>query len=100
MGLFAHQHRGGLGAPALGTHAMTAWKQHLPPMATLGPLLALLAACAFFSFQSDRFLSAGNFSLILQQVSHGIAVRMAVMAMILAPDSLGNSHKTGKRRSA
>jgi fructose transport system permease protein len=67
MGLSAHD-RGGLGAPALNARNMTAWKHHLPPMATLGPLLALLAACVFFSFQSDRFLSAGNFSLILQQV--------------------------------
>jgi len=34
----------------------------------VGPLLALLAACIFFSFQSDRFLSGRNFSLIVQQV--------------------------------
>ncbi len=40
----------------------------LPPLSTFGPLLALLAACAFFSFQSERFLSGQNFSLILQQV--------------------------------
>jgi fructose transport system permease protein len=40
----------------------------LPPLATLGPFIALLAACGFFATQSDRFLSAGNFSLILQQV--------------------------------
>jgi fructose transport system permease protein len=40
----------------------------LPPLATLGPFIALLAACAFFATQSDRFLSGGNFSLILQQV--------------------------------
>ncbi|MDD0838039.1 ABC transporter permease [Curvibacter sp. HBC61] len=43
-------------------------KDKLPPLATLGPLVALLAACLFFATQSDRFLSAGNFSLILQQV--------------------------------
>ncbi len=43
-------------------------KDRLPPLGTLGPLLALLAACAFFATQSDRFLSGGNFSLILQQV--------------------------------
>ncbi|HEV7813599.1 MAG TPA: ABC transporter permease [Janthinobacterium sp.] len=30
--------------------------------------MALLAACIFFAFQSDRFLSGQNFSLILQQV--------------------------------
>ena len=41
---------------------------HLPPVATLGPVLALVLACAFFTSQSDRFLSGSNFSLILQQV--------------------------------
>ena len=40
----------------------------LPPLATLGPFIALLIACLFFATQSDRFLSAQNFSLILQQV--------------------------------
>jgi len=40
----------------------------LPPLATLGPLIALLLAVAFFATQSDRFLSVQNFSLILQQV--------------------------------
>jgi fructose transport system permease protein len=40
----------------------------LPPVATFGPLLALLAACAFFASQTDRFLAGQNFSLILQQV--------------------------------
>src|SRR5438105_15615751 len=39
------------------------------PLATLGPLLALLAACAFFASQSDRFFSGGNLSLVLQQVA-------------------------------
>lgn len=40
----------------------------MPPLATLGPLIALLLAVIFFSTQSDRFLSVQNFSLILQQV--------------------------------
>ncbi len=40
----------------------------LPPLATLGPVIALLLACTFFATQSDRFLSVQNFSLILQQV--------------------------------
>ncbi|PZS28729.1 MAG: ABC transporter permease, partial [Pseudonocardiales bacterium] len=35
---------------------------------TLGPLAALLIACIFFSYKSDRFLTGGNFSLIVQQV--------------------------------
>ena len=40
----------------------------LPPIAALGPLIALVLAAAFFATQSDRFLSIQNFSLILQQV--------------------------------
>jgi len=43
-------------------------KDRLPPLGTLGPFLALLAACAFFASQSDRFLTGGNLSLVLQQV--------------------------------
>ena len=46
--------------------APTTWRP--PPLATLGPLFALVAAAAFFATQSDRFLSIQNFSLILQQV--------------------------------
>ncbi len=37
-------------------------------MGTLGPFIALIVACIFFSLQSERFLSLQNFSLILQQV--------------------------------
>ncbi|MDX6399193.1 MAG: fructose transport system permease protein, partial [Gaiellaceae bacterium] len=37
-------------------------------VAQLGPLFALLLACIFFATQSDRFLTGGNFSLIVQQV--------------------------------
>ncbi len=40
----------------------------LPPLATLGPFIALLLACAFFATQSENFLTLQNFSLILQQV--------------------------------
>jgi fructose transport system permease protein len=39
------------------------------PWAQLGPLLALLLACAFFAGTTDRFLSGPNLSLILQQVA-------------------------------
>jgi fructose transport system permease protein len=35
---------------------------------TVGPLLALVATMAFFSFKSDRFFQAENLSLVLQQV--------------------------------
>jgi fructose transport system permease protein len=37
-------------------------------LAQLGPLIALLLVCAFFTTQSDRFLTGGNFSLVFQQV--------------------------------
>jgi fructose transport system permease protein len=37
-------------------------------LGALGPALALLAACAFFASQSDRFLTGANLSLVLQQV--------------------------------
>jgi fructose transport system permease protein len=41
---------------------------HLPPLATFGSLVALVAACAFFASRTDRFLMGQNLSLILQQV--------------------------------
>ncbi|WP_284618090.1 ABC transporter permease [Aquabacterium humicola] len=47
---------------------MRTLKDKLPPLGTLGPFIALLAACAFFATQSDRFLTGGNLSLVLQQV--------------------------------
>jgi fructose transport system permease protein len=47
---------------------MNSLKAKLPPMGTLGPAIALILACAFFSFQHERFLTLQNFSLILQQV--------------------------------
>ena len=47
---------------------MNSLKAKLPPLGTLGPAIALALACAFFSFQHERFLTLQNFSLILQQV--------------------------------
>ncbi len=47
---------------------MTTLKAKLPPMGTLGPAIALLLACGFFTFQHENFLTLKNFSLILQQV--------------------------------
>ena len=44
-------------------------KFQLPSINVIGPLVALLLAIIFFSFQHERFLTVGNFSLILQQVS-------------------------------
>src|SRR3954469_129522 len=36
-------------------------------LAQLGPLIALILVCLFFTTQSDRFLSGQNFSLIFQR---------------------------------
>ncbi|WP_157314236.1 ABC transporter permease [Chitinibacter sp. GC72] len=47
---------------------MPSWKEQLPSIGSLGPFMALLIACGFFSFQSEQFLTGANFSLILQQV--------------------------------
>ncbi len=47
---------------------MDTLKSKLPPIGQLGPFIALVIACAFFSFTTDRFLSGENLSLILQQV--------------------------------
>ena len=47
---------------------MNSLKAKLPPLGTLGPAIALLLACAFFTFQHENFLTLKNFSLILQQV--------------------------------
>jgi fructose transport system permease protein len=38
------------------------------PWGQLGPFIALVIACGFFSITTDRFLSGENLSLILQQV--------------------------------
>jgi len=43
-------------------------KRKLPPLGQLGPFIALLIACAVFGATTERFFSADNFSLILQQV--------------------------------
>jgi fructose transport system permease protein len=40
----------------------------VPSPGTVGPLLALLVASAFFASRTDRFLTGDNLSLILQQV--------------------------------
>ena len=36
-------------------------------LTNLGPLVALVLACAYFASQSDRFFTGSNFSLIIQQ---------------------------------
>jgi fructose transport system permease protein len=53
------------------------------PWTTLGPWIALLVACVFFATQSDRFLSAENFSLILQQGMVGGVIALGQTLIIL-----------------
>ncbi|MGH7711450.1 MAG: ABC transporter permease [Gemmatimonadaceae bacterium] len=43
-------------------------RTRLLTLGTLGPVLALIAACAFFASRSDRFLTGDNLSIVLQQV--------------------------------
>ncbi len=46
---------------------MNTSSRHIP-WGALGPWLALLTTCLFFTAQSDRFLTTENLSLVLQQV--------------------------------
>ena len=55
----------------------------LPAPGAVGPLLALLAACAFFATRSDRFLTGANLSLILQQVMVVGAIAVGQTLVIL-----------------
>jgi fructose transport system permease protein len=48
---------------------MDTLKAKLPPIGQLGPFIALLIACVFFSFTTDQFLTGQNLSLVLQQVA-------------------------------
>ena len=63
----------GGGPSAAGAPPEPAAKRGVPKVsgdriAQLGPLIALLLACIFFTTQSDQFLEPRNFSLIIQQV--------------------------------
>jgi len=39
----------------------------IAPLTSLGPLIALVLACAYFATQSSRFLTGPNLSLVIQQ---------------------------------
>lgn len=56
-----------MGLPADSTTAAKA-PLHIP-WGQLGPFIALLLACAFFSLTTERFFNGENLSLILQQVT-------------------------------
>ena len=55
------------GEPPTSAEALTL-RERLPAIGTLGPVVALLVACAFFATQHDRFLTGANLALVLQQV--------------------------------
>ena len=60
--------RAGRAAPEGGGGGRAIPKVSGDRVAQLGPLIALILACIFFTTQSDRFLDPANFSLIIQQV--------------------------------
>ncbi|BDG01429.1 ABC transporter permease [Anaeromyxobacter oryzae] len=61
--------RAPLASPPIPTTAAERLERaRLPSLATLGSVVALVLACAFFAWRTDRFLAGPNFSLILQQV--------------------------------
>ena len=56
---------------------------HLPSLSTLGPLIALLLACIFFTTQSDRFLTSQTLSLVLKQISFVAVIAIGQTLVIL-----------------
>jgi fructose transport system permease protein len=59
---------GGTAPPEGGSGGKATPKVSGDRVAQLGPLIALVLACIFFTTQSDQFLDPANFSLIIQQV--------------------------------
>jgi fructose transport system permease protein len=56
---------------------------HLPSLSTVGPLIALLLACIFFTTQSDRFLTSQTLSLVLKQISFVAVIAIGQTLVIL-----------------
>jgi fructose transport system permease protein len=54
--------------PSGGQRARGLASAALAQLSTLGPVIALVIAAGFFTFESPRFLTGGNLSLIVQQV--------------------------------
>ncbi|MDQ6791785.1 MAG: ABC transporter permease [Candidatus Dormibacteraeota bacterium] len=54
--------------PSGGDRARAFGSAALAQLSTLGPVIALVIASGFFTFESPRFLTGGNLSLIVQQV--------------------------------
>src|SRR5437016_482956 len=54
--------------PTPGQRAQSIGSWALGQLSTLGPVIVLVIAGAFFTYESDRFLTGSNLSLIVQQV--------------------------------
>ena len=54
-----------------------------PSLTTLGPLIALLLACIFFTTQSSRFLTGQTLSLVLSQISFVAVIAIGQTLIIL-----------------
>src|SRR3984893_13482477 len=54
--------------PKPGQRAQSIGTWALGQLSTLGPVIVLVIAGAFFTFESDRFLTGSNLSLVVQQV--------------------------------
>src|SRR4051794_38663621 len=50
---------------------------------TVGPLAALILACLFFWLRTDRFMTGGNLSLVVQQVMAVGTLAIGQTAVIL-----------------
>src|SRR5256885_5252528 len=54
--------------PKPGQRAQSVASWALGQLSTLGPVIVLVIAGAFFTYESDRFLTGSNLSLVVQQV--------------------------------
>src|SRR5438105_13399947 len=54
--------------PKPGQRAQSIGSWALGQLSTLGPVIVLVIAGAFFTYESDRFLTGSNLSLVVQQV--------------------------------
>ncbi len=76
----AERTTGDSGEPSSGTGARTT---QLRALAQLGPVVALIAMCIFFAFQASNFVSTGNFTIVLQQVSITAIAAVGATTVIL-----------------
>src|SRR5438445_1255825 len=69
--------------PKPGQRAQSVASWALGQLSTLGPVIVLVIAGAFFTFESDRFLTGSNLSLVFQQVMVGGPLAIGQTLVIL-----------------